>query len=277
MEKTGHIFHHQLFTLIFCFILCQSINIQTTLAEGPASAFSVNYARLLVSDTTHTLTAPARWGQDEWIDFALYTGGIGAVMLLDKPIYKEIQKNRTTSADNFARLVQEFGSYPSFGIMGAFYAGGSLLDNDKAKTVAMDAFASSFVSAGIITTTLKIVSGRSRPIKNEGTYHFTPFGGDDSFPSGHTTQAFALASVIAEHYDEQWIDITSYGIATLVGLARVEQEAHFPSDVVAGAVIGTVVGKSIVRYNKEKHTNVNVTFAPIVDSQTIGGYFKVEF
>src|SRR3989337_440518 len=116
-----------------------------------------------------------------------------------------------------------------------------------AKAVAMDAFAASLVSAGIITTSLKVITGRSRPEDDEGTYKFQPFGGHRSFPSGHTTQAFSLASVVAEHYDEWWIDTISYGIAGGVGLARVEQGAHFPSDVAAGALIGTIVGKAIVR------------------------------
>ncbi|MBI5038236.1 MAG: hypothetical protein HZC13_00425, partial [Nitrospirae bacterium] len=46
-------------------------------------------------------------------------------------------------------------------------------------------------------------------------------------------------------------------------------------DVVASAVIGTVVGKSIVRFNKERHSNV--TIKPVADGQITGVYLKVEF
>ncbi|MBI5756842.1 MAG: phosphatase PAP2 family protein [Nitrospirae bacterium] len=170
-----------------------------------------------------------------------------------------IQHNRTKAIDDTAIAVEYFGSAPSFGIMGAFYLGGAFLDNYKAKRVAMDAFAASLISAGMITTALKVVAGRSRPDEDNGTYRFQPFGGDHSFPSGHTTQAFSLASVIAEHYDEWWVDAISYGIAAGVGFARIEQEAHFPSDVVAGAVIGAVVGKTLVRYNRGFYRGITLT------------------
>ncbi|MDD5435563.1 MAG: phosphatase PAP2 family protein, partial [Nitrospira sp.] len=206
-------------------------------------------------------------------ELTLYTAGFGAVLVLDRPVYDMIHRQKSESLDNFAGFVQGFGSYPSFGIMGAFYARGMVYNDSRAKAVAVDAFASSFVGAGIITTSLKVITGRSRPRNGDGTYHFQPFSGDDSFPSGHTTQAFALASVIAEHYDDQWIDMTSYGIATLVGLARIEQEAHFPSDVVAGAIIGTVVGKSIVRYNKGHHGKY--TLLPVMDGQTAGAMLNI--
>jgi len=245
------------------------------MAEEPLSPFSGHYIRLLISDGKHVLTAPARWDREGWRDASLYAAGIGVVILLDRPVYEEFQRNRTESIDDFAVTVQELGSYPSFGIMGAFYVAGRLLDDDRAMSVAMDAFASSLVSSGIITTALKVATGRSRPKDKEGVYHFEPFSGDHSFPSGHTTQAFSLASVIAEHYDVWWVDIASYGIATLVGLARIEQEAHFPSDVVASGIIGTLVGKAIVRYNKGHRAGAILTTPE--DLQTVGLCLRVEF
>lgn len=255
--------------------LCQAVCSHSVLAEDKIYSFTRDFTNLLISDTEHTLTSPQRWGAQEWRELTWYSAGVGAVLVLDKPIYDMIHRQKSGSLDNFAGFVQEFGSYPSFGIMGAFYAGGMIYNNRKAQSVAVDAFASSFVGAGIIATSLKVATGRSRPRNGDGTYHFQPFSGDDSCPSGHTTQAFALASVIAEHYDEQWIDITSYGIATLVGLARIEKEAHFPSDVVAGAVIGTVVGKSIVRYNKGRHGKY--TLLPVMDGQTTSLLVRMEY
>lgn len=234
-----------------------------------------NYGYLLMHDTGYILSAPSRWDAKAWRNLSIYTVGIGSILLLDDEIYDGIQRNRTNTTSDMAKVVEEFGSFPSFGIMGAFYLGGSVLDNYKAKAVAMDAFAASLVSAGIITTSLKVIVGRSRPEDGEGTYKFQPFGGHHSFPSGHTTQAFSLASVIAEHYDAWWIDAVSYGIAGGVGLARVEQEAHFPSDVVAGALIGTIVGKTIVRYNRTFHNKVII--GPATDIGGAGLSFKIGF
>ncbi len=251
------------------------ISPERAFADETAFVYAGDYGRLLIQDTGYILSGPVRWNAKDWRDFSLYTAGIGSILLLDDEIYDGIQRNKTEATSDVARVVQEFGSFPSFGIMGAFYVGGAMLDNYKAKTVAKDAFAASFISAGLITSTLKVIVGRSRPDDNEGTYRFQPFGGHHSFPSGHTTQAFSLASVIAAHYDEWWVDALSYGIAGGVGLARIEQEAHFPSDVVAGAVIGTVVGKTIVRYNKQLHKNV--ILEPAADMEGAGLSVKILF
>ena len=70
-----------------------------------------------------------------------------------------------------------------------------------------------------------------------------------------STEAFALASVISEHYDTPWVQITSYGLAGMVGYARLNNNRHWPSDVLAGAAIGTFVGKTVVHFN-EKHRKV---------------------
>ena len=244
------------------------------LEKGGTGGFE-EYGHLLIKDTGHIISGPLHWDTKAWRKFSLYTAGIGSILLLDDELYDGIQRNKTSTTSDAAEVVQEFGSFPSFGIMGAFYLGGALLDNYKAKAVAMDAFAASLVSAGIITTSLKVITGRSRPEDDEGTYKFQPFGGHRSFPSGHTTQAFSLASVVAEHYDEWWIDTISYGIAGGVGLARVEQGAHFPSDVAAGALIGTIVGKAIVRYNNKFHNNVIIW--PSTDIDGAGISLKVEF
>ena len=256
-------------------VLMQHILPDMVFAEETATIFSKDYGRLLLLDTEYTLSRPMQWEAAEWKKFSLYMAGIGSILLLDDEIYDGIQRNRTEATSDVARVVEEFGSFPSFGIMGAFYVGGAMLDNYKAKTVAMDAFAASLVSAGVITSTLKVIVGRSRPDEGDGTYRFQPFGGHNSFPSGHTTQAFSLASVIAGHYDEWWVDALSYGIAGGVGLARIEQEAHFPSDVVAGAIIGTVVGKTIVRYNRKVHKDV--ILEPATNIEGAGLSLKIVF
>src|SRR3990172_4930359 len=146
--------------MLLSLLLCHVISPPVIVAEGSPSPFSGAYARSLVLDARQVLTAPTRWGGAEWVDFSLAVAGIGAVMLVDKPVYEEIQRNRTASIDDMAQVVESFGSYPSFGIMGAFYAAGSLLEDDRARKVAMDAFASSLIGAGIITTTIKVIAGR---------------------------------------------------------------------------------------------------------------------
>jgi membrane-associated phospholipid phosphatase len=61
-----------------------------------------------------------------------------------------------------------------------------------------------------------------------------------------------VASVIAAHYDPLWVKISSYGVASLVGMARIYEHGHWTSDGLAGALIGTSVGTAVVYFNEKK-------------------------
>ena len=81
-------------------------------------------------------------------------------------------------------------------------------------------------------------------------FQFKPFSNNQSFPSGHASQAFAVATAIAENYPVWWVQTLCYGGAGLVGYARIEQNAHYASDVVAGALLGWAVAHAVVhRHN----------------------------
>ena len=228
--------------------------------------FSKEYGKLLLEDTKHVFTSPARWEEKEWSIFGVETlAVVGTAAFLDKPLQKKIQNHRSSTKDDIADIFQPFGAEYSFAVLGAFELGGVTFKDDRAKAVAQDGLAASLISAGVITPSLKLAIGRSRPNKNEGAHHFEPFSSNDSFPSGHTTQAFAVASVISEQYDPLWVKITSYGVASLVGLARMEHNAHYASDVLAGAIIGTAVGRTVVHFNQEKRIQLSV----IVDDDGI--------
>ncbi len=101
------------------------------------------------------------------------------------------------------------------------------------------------VFAGILAQILKHLIGRARP---RLTYDLVFIGpsmksGYDSFPSGHTTLAFCLAYIVSR-YSRRW-GIVSYFFAVAVGLYRVDSLSHFPSDVMAGAIVGTVAAMLI--------------------------------
>ncbi len=64
-----------------------------------------------------------------------------------------------------------------------------------------------------------------------------------SFPSGHTSQVFFLATLLTQHYHlYAWAAFLLYGAALLVGITRMYVGAHYPRDVLAGAILGTVWG-----------------------------------
>ncbi|HEV2424207.1 MAG TPA: phosphatase PAP2 family protein [Terriglobia bacterium] len=73
------------------------------------------------------------------------------------------------------------------------------------------------------------------------------FSGSASFPSGHTITAFSIATVFANRYSRhRWVPWVAYGLATAVGFSRVTLQAHFVSDVFAGAVLGYSISHYVV-------------------------------
>jgi hypothetical protein len=209
-----------------------------------------SYFLLLKRDATEILTAPVRWDSSAWTKVALGAAAVGAVMLVDEKIRDLSARYSSGTIDRLADTIEPFGADYSWGVLAGFYGAGKLFDDPRASAVAQDGLASSLIAAGLITPALKAVTGRRRP---SGAERATDFGRrGSSFPSGHATQAFAVAAVIAEHYDAFWVDALAYGTAGLVGCSRVVNKAHFASDVLLGAAIGVVVGKAVVRLNTEQ-------------------------
>ena len=114
---------------------------------------------------------------------------------------------------------------------------------------------------GATAWVLKGLAGRARPyVTGDTTAHDFKFGGGftdgnrQSFPSGHTTAAFAAASAVVSEAERGWpghfwlVAPAMYGGATLVGLSRMYHDKHWASDVALGAAIGTFSGLKVVRY-----------------------------
>ena len=101
---------------------------------------------------------------------------------------------------------------------------------------------------GLNTFVLKTLTGMARPKMGEGPI-FTGIGfADDyfAFPSGHTSSSFAVATVLAEYYPEySWL---FYSAASLIGLARIYSDEHWPSNVIFGAALGHFSARLILNY-----------------------------
>jgi membrane-associated phospholipid phosphatase len=230
------------------------------MGRRPDSIFSRDYVALLADDTRGIFTAPLHWDRNDWLLAGGLTSLVVASATLDHQIQVEATESTSSERHTFTKRAQFLGAEGSFLVLGGFETYGYLADSPRAKAVAMDGVTASIIASGLITPLIKLSAGRARPDRSDHSFDFRPFSGNYSFPSGHTTQAFAVASVIASHYDQWWIQGCAFGLASVVGYARIEQNGHFASDVVAGAIIGTVVGRTIVnRHNKPKEGAVAVT------------------
>jgi membrane-associated phospholipid phosphatase len=137
----------------------------------------------------------------------------------------------------------------------SFYVGGLIQkDNYSANTALLAGEA--VLDAQIVTIGLKDLAHRLRPIDvgPKGNFSDTWFessnrsvGGFGSFPSGHTMAAFLVATVFAERYrTHRWVPWVAYGLAGVVGLSRLNVQAHFPSDIFFGAALGYSVSHFVV-------------------------------
>jgi membrane-associated phospholipid phosphatase len=106
------------------------------------------------------------------------------------------------------------------------------------------------IDASIVSGVLKVAFNRERPDKPMGNGSF--WGGGRSFPSGHATATWSLATVVARRYrDKPLVGISAYGVATAVSFARVGGLNHYPSDVFVGAAIGTLVGRFVLHHRSQ--------------------------
>jgi membrane-associated phospholipid phosphatase len=123
------------------------------------------------------------------------------------------------------------------------------------------------VTAGY-TGLLKVTVSRERPNGED----------DNSFPSGHTSNAFALATVAEHHYGWK-VGVPAYALAGVIGASRVEQGKHFLSDVLAGATLGFLAGRTVVRVNGAplEQRAPEVRIAPILGRDIQGLRLSVAF
>ncbi|MBX6363806.1 MAG: phosphatase PAP2 family protein [Gemmatimonadetes bacterium] len=219
---------------------------------GPARFAPGRDVSLGFAATAHALTAPARWGAREWLAIPTATAGLAALSLADARVDHFVDRDRRGFKNTLLNTIEPLGAEASIPIVVATYVAGIALDRPGLRRTGVEAAASSVAAAGVITPLLKKAVGRARPRQHLGSHHFDPFGGDVSFPSGHTTQAFAIASVFAAEAHPLWARIAAYGLASGVGVARMYHGAHFASDVAGGALIGTLVGRGVVRFGRSR-------------------------
>lgn len=213
-----------------------------------------------VQDTINKKT-PLLVGKDALL-LGVFALGTAAVAPIDMQIasrlqYPGAQENRFLhySATGF-RLLGDPGSVVTgLGI----YAIGRIDGQRRVQALGLHSV-EAILFSDMLTGTLKLVAGRQRPFVDiRNPYSFQLWRGFQSdlyrsFPSGHSTTAFAFASVLTRETQFWWphagfyVGTVFYGGAALVGASRMYNNMHWASDVVSGAAIGTIIGLKVVKY-----------------------------
>lgn len=197
--------------------------------------FFEDLPRHIVNDVKETF-----W--NGWNALILVGGTITAVSFhnYDSEIQSKFQSSRPFS--------KKFDDVLGIGFHPLVLGGASLLtlgiaELTGAKKVAVTAgtLLEALALTEVITLGLKYSINRNRPDGSDS----------HSFPSAHTSGVFAMASV-AEVLYGPWAGIPAYAVASVVGLSRIDSNTHFASDVVAGALIGTLIGLGTARFHKKE-------------------------
>ena len=233
---------------------------------------------LLVTTVTATVEAqvqdtilkksPLLTGKDALL-LGAFTLGTAVVAPIDRQVasrlqYPGTQENRflRTAATGFRVL-----AVPGSLIAGAAIYGIGRADG-QARIQALGLHSvQSILIADVLGGAIKMVAGRQRPyVDINKPYDFQLWRGFkghefQSFPSGHTINAFAFASTVTRESQFWWphsgfyVGTVFYGGASLMGLSRIYNNQHWASDVIAGAAIGTLIGLKVVKYTHSHPDN----------------------
>lgn len=217
-----------------------------------------------------------------------FTGLTIAMFPLDRSIARQLTNERS-KANRFlngsSKGVEYIADPGSIVIGTSLYLIGRFTDHPGIEDLGWHG-TEAVLLGGATAWVLKGLAGRARPyVTGDTTAHDFKFGGGftdsnrQSFPSGHTTAAFAAAAAVVSEAERGWpghfwlVAPAMYGGASLVGLSRMYHDKHWASDVALGAAIGTFSGLKVVRYahahphNRLDRVILRVDAAPVV----IGG------
>ena len=201
------------------------------------------------------LTYPAELAHGRhWAPTLAVAGGTAGLIYADPhvmPYFREHQRNLDDFNDGFDAYITT-GMVIS--VPASLMVGGYVRHDQRTVSSAL-LCAEAYGDSAIVNLAIKAITRRQRPIDIPvgGNYHDTFFNGGkspfhgSSFPSGHTTGVFSVATVVANRYARhRWAPPLAYAFATVISLSRITTAAHWPSDVFLGAAIGYSTAKYAV-------------------------------
>jgi membrane-associated phospholipid phosphatase len=207
--------------LALAFVMGGGLAVPTRIrAQDPSdSALTAPRPDSLASYVPHA--PPADGNAVHWYVPLAVAGGIGLLSTIDQPVADHFRIHRSSGGQNVADAWSRIGTPVVYGPVTVGVIAGGLIAHDPEVTKAGLRLAFSLALAGVANQGLKAVVGRERPIQSTNAFDFDPIHIDASFPSGHTTMAFAMATSLADDVHPTWAKVGLYGLATGVAVSRV--------------------------------------------------------
>lgn len=231
-----------------------------------------SYFTLLGQNAKQEFTKPFHLKKKDWANLGKYAAVTLALSFSDEPVQQAALRlrNRNSGLNNLSKDVTNLGGKYEVFVIAGIGAYGLLTRKHKLFNTTLLA-TQAYLTGGAASFVLKFLSGRTRPsyyqngVEAEPRF-FGPFHKslnnangskeNSSFPSGHSTVAFAVATVFATEYKgKPLVQIIAYSAASLISISRITENRHWVTDVVTGAAIGYLSGKLVVnnyhRFQKE--------------------------
>jgi membrane-associated phospholipid phosphatase len=213
------------------------------------------------SDTKLYFTSPLRWDSTDWLLFGGTLGAVAAAHEFDGRVRDHFAGKSPVLDGKDRHSTRD--AVPAAALVAGTWALGWMLDDSSGRIEAyrmLEAGALSSITAQV----LKYGAARSRP--NETLRVDDWRSGGSSFPSLHVTAAFAIGTVFAESGgdDYRWVRrFIGFGMASGTAYARLHGNAHWLSDVVAGAAIGVYTGAFTLNRRYFRNSPVAINVAPM--------------
>lgn len=156
----------------------------------------------------------------------------------DDQVLINLSETRTPEKTGVFLFISNHNDWVNVGVPVGLLAAGVINDDKAMRQNALYVASSSAVNV-LFTMLLKKIVKRPRPflanVKIKAVYQPSQY----SFPSGHTSTAFTTATALSQAYPKWYVIAPSFLWASSVGFSRLYLGVHYPTDVAAGAVLGT--------------------------------------
>lgn len=179
-----------------------------------------------------------------------FTGAVIEAQNLDTRIFRSINDHHTGFSDDFFSFQSNSVKPVYFGAPLGFIATGIIRKDRKAEDTGILLLTAAILNYGI-TYGMKNAVDRKRPYKAlSGVHTVGSTERSASFPSGHTSSAFTIATMVSLNYPKWYVIAPSFAWAGLAGYSRMAIGMHYPADVLMGAVVGA--GSAYLIYKLRK-------------------------
>lgn len=242
-------------------LACASAQAETPAADGPPTSGAAQ----LAGDIKAYVTAPLHAGRAQWVRFGAVLGAVAFAYQHDEQMRAQFGSTSVAPPGTTPDTYDSEDALASVLVVGGTWVAALVLNDDDGRQEA-----GSMVEAAALGSAaaylLKEATGRERPYVAGDPSAWQSDG--DSFPSMHVTAAFAIGTVFAESGGDRFRllrRVLGYGIAAGTAYHRMDHDAHWLSDTVAGAGLGVATARFVMKRRETSSRRAELGLAPLGD------------